>query len=124
MGKRNLKIFDEIIRNHSKILNTFNLEGNSAMVFPLLCKNKEIKELLVRVFEKKGIDTSPFLIGNFINQPFVKELNLKTTTIANSNYFHECAFYIGNNHFIAPHIIKELDSIITLIYKDLSNKSL
>lgn len=117
--KKNLMEFDKIIKNHNKILNTFNLEGNSAMVFPLLCKNKKIKELLIKIFEDNGIETRPFLIGNFVNQPFVKNLNLKTTNIENSEYFHDCGFYIGNNHLIPIETIKNLDSVINLIYREL-----
>lgn len=117
--KRNLKEFDKIVKNHDKILKPFNLEGNSAMVFPLLCESKEIKESLIRIFEENGIETRPFLIGNFVNQPFVKHLDLKTTNIENSEYFHDCGFYIGNNHLIPIEKIQNLDSVINLIYREL-----
>ena len=79
--KRNLKIFDEIIRNHNKILNTFNLEGNSAMVFPLLCKNKEIKELLVRVFEKKRYRNKTLFNWEFYQSTLRQRIKFK-------NYYH------------------------------------
>ena len=42
--KRNLKIFDTILEKHNNLFIRFNMEGNSAMVLPFICRtNKRIK---------------------------------------------------------------------------------
>ena len=122
--KNNLLIFDKILQENSNILNRFNLEGNSAMVLPFLCKNKKIKNMLMKIFEKNGIETRPFLIGNLLNQPFMPLTHISQTPTKNSDYLDECGFYIGNNQNIGAEKLHKLKKIIKLIYGELYDESL
>tara|TARA_R110002012_G_scaffold261116_1_gene442927 strand:+ start:2408 stop:3601 length:1194 start_codon:yes stop_codon:yes gene_type:complete len=116
--KRNLKIFDEILGKNNNLFIRFNIEGNSAMVLPFICKSPRIKNHLMDIFEENNIETRPFLIGNLLNQPFVSEFDVKNTITENADYLHDCGFYIGNNHKITPTMLKKLENIINLIYDE------
>mgnify|MGYP003110855235 CR=1 FL=1 len=114
--KRNLKIFDTILEKHNNLFFRFNMEGNSAMVLPFICKSPQIKNLLMDIFEENKIETRPFLIGNLLKQPFVSAFDVKNTITENADYLHDCGFYIGNNHKITPTMLETLENIINLIY--------
>tara|TARA_R110001592_G_scaffold235218_2_gene493172 strand:+ start:2563 stop:3756 length:1194 start_codon:yes stop_codon:yes gene_type:complete len=116
--KRNLKIFDEILGKNNNLFIRFNIEGNSAMVLPFICKSPRIKNHLMDIFEENNIETRPFLIGNLLNQPFLSEFDVKNTITENADYLHDCGFYIGNNHKITPTMLKKLENIINLIYDE------
>ena len=86
--------------------------------------NKKIKNMLMEIFEKNGIETRPFLIGNLLNQPFMPHIHISQPPTKNSEYLDECAFYIGNNQNIGTEKMHKLKKIIKLIYRELYDESL
>jgi len=119
--KQNLKQFDNIIRNHSDFFTPFNLEGNSSMVLPFICNSPTIRSKVLESLENHGIETRPFLIGNLLNQPFVKSYMqnahsgdlIKVVPTPNSDTLDSCGFYIGNNQFIGSIEMKLLEKAIS-----------
>ena len=86
--------------------------NNSNFALPFICKNKKLKEIMVSMFEKYGIETRPILTGNILKQPFLKQYSNRYTNQINANLIHENGFYIGNNQFVTKRNFKLLELLI------------
>jgi len=126
LGLSQLKRLDKFIekrrKNYSKYVDICNrsssLEkikyntGNSSFCFPFICKSKKIKEKLISLFEKNGIEYRPVVGGNLLRQPY---LNYKIETdkdVLNVDMLHDNGIYIGNSQFVGTKEINLLDKII------------
>jgi len=114
--KKNLNRFDEIIREYPTLFKPFNLEGNSSMVLPFICHNREIRDRVLKELEEHKIETRPFLVGNILKQPFVNATEVVSTP--NADILDECGFYIGNNQFIGTTAM----NLLRLALKNLEKK--
>ena len=91
------------------------------MVLPFICNSPTIRSKVLESLEKHGIETRPFLIGNLLNQPFVKSYmqnahngdSIKVVPTPNSDALDSCGFYIGNNQFIGSIEMKLLERAIS-----------
>jgi CDP-6-deoxy-D-xylo-4-hexulose-3-dehydrase len=92
---------------HPWIKHLPNPRGNSAMTFPFHCISPETRNHLVQHLRSVGVETRPFLVGNLLRQPFMKDYK-KSLYLPNSEEIHTHAFYIGNNHFITEEQISRL----------------
>ena len=93
--------------DHPWIKHLPNPFGNSAMTFPFHCVSPETRNYLIKHLRSIGVETRPFLVGNLLRQPFMKDYK-KSPYLPNSEEIHDHAFYIGNNHFITERQIKAL----------------
>ena len=109
--QKNLQTFMSIIKRYPDYFFEFNVDGNSSMTLPFICKKKETKNNLLIAFEREGIETRPFLVGNVAKQPFLKKYN-STLDLKNADYLHENAFYIGNSQFINQTHFTALSSVL------------
>lgn len=114
--KNNLNIFMSIIRRYPNHFLEFNVDGNSSMTLPFICKNKEFKDKLIMQFENDGIETRPFLVGNITKQPFLKSYK-PTLDLSNANFLHENGFYVGNSQFINPEHFTKLSCILEKVLR-------
>jgi CDP-6-deoxy-D-xylo-4-hexulose-3-dehydrase len=85
--------------------------GNSAMTLPFHCKSFKIAKQLKTLLQHMGIETRPFLVGNLLRQPFMKDYE-SLIALPNTEKMHTHSFYIGNNHFIKPSDIENLSKEI------------
>jgi CDP-6-deoxy-D-xylo-4-hexulose-3-dehydrase len=93
--------------DHPWIKHLPNPYGNSAMTLPFHCDTASHRNELIRVLRALGVETRPFLVGNLLRQPFMKDYK-KTPYLPNSEEIHTNAFYIGNNHFITKENVFDL----------------
>ena len=98
--KENLLRFDKLIIEYPDRYIPFNTVGNSSMVLPFLCKTPAIRNETLQVLESFGIETRPFLVGNILNQPFVKGHIKQQIATPNADTLDSCGFYIGNSQFV------------------------
>lgn len=81
-------------------------EYNSSFCFPFICKNKEIKNKLVKIFDEYTIECRPIVAGNLLKHPFL--LKWKDSTITpNANILNDNGVYIGNSQFVTIEMIDE-----------------
>ena len=93
--------------DHPWIKHLPNPFGNSAMTLPFHCVSPETRNYLIKYLRSIGVETRPFLVGNLLRQPFMKDYK-KSPYLPNSEEIHDHAFYIGNNHFITERQISAL----------------
>ncbi len=62
-------------------------------------KLKNKKKQIIKLIEKKGVETRPIISGNFLNQPAIKmfKLNKKNIKLNNCQDIEERGFFIGVN---------------------------
>ena len=108
----NYKNFIKIIKKHNKnfLVPFQNKDKISSFVLPFILKNYKLKKNLEAVLNKNGIESRPFIAGNLLKQPFLK--NYKNTGFSNSNFVDTNCFYIGNNQFVNKSRLKELEQIL------------
>jgi len=107
----NLADFDEIISQYPESLLRFNLQGNSGMTLPFICRTEAIRNRLIEALESAGIETRPFLVGNILVQPFL-ESHEATLATPNADHLHRCALYIGNSQFVSEADLEKLSTIL------------
>lgn len=107
--QRNYRIFRQemMVRTWLDVLPKDH--GNSAMTLPFHCKTPERAQKLKTFLNSIGIETRPFLVGNLLKQPFMKDYK-SVIPLPNSERMHTHSFYIGNNHFIGEEDILKLSA--------------
>jgi len=112
-NKNYLKFIDLIKKYSDKfIVPEYNV-GVSNFCFPLLCKKKELAEILKSKFDENGIEHRPIIGGNLLKQPFLNGYKIETQKEElNVNLVHYNGIYLGNNHFVGDKEIKLLDRIL------------
>ena len=98
--KNNLSRFDKLLKTYPHLYTPFNTQGNSSMVLPFICKSPSIRSETLKVLEEHGIETRPFLVGNILNQPFVKGFIDQEIATPNADVLDVSGFYIGNSQFV------------------------
>ena len=88
----------------------------SSFVLPFIMKNNKKKNKLEKIFNKHGIETRPFIAGNLLRQPFLKEY--KCNGFRNSDYIDSNCFYIGNNQFVGKNRLRKLNLIFKKFFND------
>ena len=116
--KRNLHRFDKLLQKFEPHVRRYNLEGNSAMTLPILCNEK--RDELMKAIDESGVETRPFLVGNILRQPYMKEYFSDKILSSNqsADWLHENAFYIGNSQFLTEEKIDALEPIFRKVFKE------
>lgn len=76
-----------------------HLDFLSNYAFPVICKNKKIKEALIKKCEGK-LEIRPIFGGNILTQPFFKKYmpqHVNDLKNSDAQKIHELAFFFGNN---------------------------
>ena len=106
----NFKKFLSIQRKfHNEFLITNN-KNISSFVLPFLMKNKLIKNKLENYLNRNGIETRPFIAGNLLRQPFLRDFKKKK--LKNSDFIEFNSFYIGNNQFVNSARLNKLEKLL------------
>jgi CDP-6-deoxy-D-xylo-4-hexulose-3-dehydrase len=108
---KNYNIFYELCQKYKKHLIITKSKGISSFVLPFLFKNKILKNKFMNVLKRNKIESRPFIAGNLLKQPFLKNFN--NEIFLNSNFLHENALYIGNNQFVNRKKIFKLKNILS-----------
>lgn len=87
--------------------------GNSSFCFPFICKTEEIKNKLISIFDKYGIEHRPIVGGNLLKQPYLKNYVIECNDHdLNADILHSKGVYIGNNQFITDSDMNFLFTIL------------
>lgn len=86
-------------------------DGNSAMTLPFHCKEATTAKEIKKFLQLSGVETRPFLVGNLLKQPFMKDYE-SVIPLPNSEQMHTHSFYIGNNHFIKEQDVRNLSNLL------------
>jgi dTDP-4-amino-4,6-dideoxygalactose transaminase len=78
---------------------------------PFHCETPEVAKETKKFLNSMGIETRPFLVGNLLLQPFMKDYE-SIIPLPNSEKIHTHSFYIGNNHFVKQADIKKLSDTL------------
>jgi CDP-6-deoxy-D-xylo-4-hexulose-3-dehydrase len=111
---QNFKYFINILNKFKGEFLTSYDKGMSSFVLPFLMTNKKKKIQLENYLNKNGIETRPFIAGNLLRQPFLK--NYKKKAFKNSDFIEFNAFYIGNNQFLNKTRLDKLDKLLKNFY--------
>lgn len=96
--KENHARFEAVLAKYGENFSLPSSQGNSSFCFPFVCNDRDTRNSLKALFEEKGVETRPFLVGNIMRQPYMKGYTSPPTP--NADVMHEQAFYIGNNPFL------------------------
>ena len=102
----------KIVNNSNKFYSVKYNEGNSSFCFPFICKNKEIKQNLISLFEENGIEYRPIVGGNLLRQPYIDYKTSCKSDNINADIIHENGVYLGNNQFVNSQDMKKLKEIV------------
>jgi len=99
--------------NRKKYISDFNSDGVSLFAFPIITKNKNIKNI-IEILTSNKIDNRPLIAGNLFRHPMMKSVNtFRNDTI--SNFIHDNGLYVGNNEFITENDIDRLVNLLNNI---------
>jgi CDP-6-deoxy-D-xylo-4-hexulose-3-dehydrase len=106
--------FVNIVNNISdKFYSVKYNSGNSCFCFPFICKTTIIKNKLIALFEKYGIEYRPIVGGNLLKQPYLNMYSIEGNCKEyNVDIVHENGVYIGNNQFITNANMEFLSRIL------------
>lgn len=112
-NKNYLKFINLIKKYSNKFIVPEYNAGVSNFCFPILCKKRELAEMLRSKFDEVGIEHRPIIGGNLLKQPFLNNrYKIETQKEElNVDLVHYNGIYLGNNHFIGDKEIKLLDRI-------------
>ncbi len=111
-NKNFLDIAKKIITNDNYyLLRHSHIDFVSNFSFPIICKNKEVRDKLVKKCDQV-VEIRPIIGGDITSQPFFKKYMNGKYPIKNANLVHEQGLYFGNN----PELTKVEIDIITSIF--------
>jgi CDP-6-deoxy-D-xylo-4-hexulose-3-dehydrase len=114
--RKNYDMFVKIINQNKNFYPVIYNEGNSCFCFPFICKSKEIKKNMIKLFEKYGVEYRPVVGGNLLKQPYLKDYTISgKNKDFNADLIHENGVYIGNNQFVSNKDMKLLKKILTFL---------
>lgn len=110
--RKNYSRFLKIVNTNSNFYKVKNNLGNSSFCFPFICKSKDIKNKLIRLFVENSIEYRPIVGGNLLRQPYLNyNIECKSENL-NVDLIHENGIYIGNNQFVSEKDLNLLEKII------------
>lgn len=80
--------------------------------FPVICKNKTLRDIYLQKFMTAGVEVRPLIAGNITNQPFYKKYDLLENNLPNTDILDECGFYFGVYPELTPEDIKLLTELL------------
>lgn len=111
--QKNFSRFIDIIVLSGKFHDPQMVDGNSSFCFPLIAKEKKIKNDLLRKLNNNFIEYRPIVGGNLLRQPYMKGHKIACKDKPyNVDILHENGIYIGNNQFVGDRELNILEDII------------
>jgi CDP-6-deoxy-D-xylo-4-hexulose-3-dehydrase len=104
---KNYEVFCQEMLSKSWIETAASYVGNSAMTLPFHCTREDVAKEVKKFLNLIGVETRPFLVGNLLKQPFMKDYQ-SVIPLPNTERMDTNSFYIGNNHFVTPDDIRKL----------------
>ena len=106
----NYKRLEKIYSNRNFLkMKTVGMTKISNFAFPLLCRNKSIKEKYMDKAFQAGVEIRPIVAGNINRQAFFMKHSKGKFHLPNAETIHHNGFYFGNNAELTK---KEIDLLI------------
>jgi CDP-6-deoxy-D-xylo-4-hexulose-3-dehydrase len=111
--KKNYKRFYSIMHSYKDLAQPVSIDfNNSSFCFPIICHEKEYRDILVRKLSERGIEYRPIVSGNLLTHPFLKEYSIcSPKKFNNVDKLNEHGLYLGNSHFVGKKQMKVLEEI-------------
>ena len=108
--EQNYKKLEKIYSNRDFVkMKTTGMTKVSNFAFPLVCKNKNLRDKYIEKARKAEIEIRPVVAGNINNQAFFTKYVKQKFDLPNAEKIHNTGFYFGNN----PELIqKELNLLV------------
>ena len=112
--KEKVKTTPHNIEKKKTIIEEKEKQFLSPYAFPMVAKSKELKQKLMKEFEKREIMTRVIAAGNIIKQPFVKNYKdyFLYSNLDGADYIHDNGFYIGNHQGVTE---KDYENVIKIM---------
>jgi len=95
--KNYLKLVETVKQNdHLEVIDSSHLKIISNFAFPIICKNKDLRQKYFNQFSGAGIEIRPMIAGNIQEQPFYRKYCKKVYPLEGAEFIHNCGFYCGN----------------------------
>ena len=110
----NYKNFVKIINQHQDLFYPASENsGNSSFCFPIVCRDKDTYNNLVKKLEDNQIEYRPIVGGNLLRHPFLKDYEIeKGKNTYNVDIVNDYGLYLGNSHFVGKKELTLLDKIM------------
>jgi CDP-6-deoxy-D-xylo-4-hexulose-3-dehydrase len=89
--------------------------GNSSFCFPLIARDKAVKNRLTEKLREYKIEYRPVVSGNLLRQPYLRDRGYHVSQSTGNDavdVLHDNGIYIGNNQFITSRDIQLLDKVL------------
>jgi CDP-6-deoxy-D-xylo-4-hexulose-3-dehydrase len=111
--KNNYLNFYDILSKYTHLFYPISYHGgNSCFCFPLISKDKQTKDRLIKLFDEYGIEHRPVVGGNLLRQPFLSNIS---ADCPNADVIHTNGIYIGNSQFVSKHNMEVLRQILNAL---------
>ena len=112
----NYRRFLTIVSRYPEHFHVSAFDGNSSMTLPFHCRDPGLATRLKAELEDAGIETRPFLVGNLMVQPFVRNRSDHLVLdLPNTERIHGCSLYIGNSQFVTDEDMDYLEGVISSV---------
>lgn len=101
-----------ILKTRPEIFTSSEYNMQSSFCIPVVCKTKEIKQRVERIFNSQGIETRPLCSGYLPLQPFLENMPQHYVPDTIAEDVASRGFFIGNNHLITNKDIDKLKGVI------------
>ena len=98
---KNARLFKSLFSNSNLLSIQKEIEKSSWFGFGLVLKGKlkNKRGKLIKLLNKKNIETRPIVAGNFLKNPVIKFIDhRKSGKMKNADYIHKNGFFVGNDH--------------------------
>jgi CDP-6-deoxy-D-xylo-4-hexulose-3-dehydrase len=111
---RNYIDFRNIINRYPHLFHNAAVNPrNSSFCFPIICKDKNTRDSLMREFDKHKIEYRPIVSGNLLSHPFLQDYKIcSQKELNNVDLLNEYGVYLGNSHFVGRKEMKKLAKIV------------
>lgn len=117
--RENYKLFYNVINKYQELFKMAKInETNSSFCFPIICHDKNVRDILMKKFKENNIEFRPIVSGNLLSHPFLDGYKITSNKEKNNvELLNDCGVYLGNSHFVTRKNIKILDEIFKSIKK-------
>jgi len=110
------EIWAKDLAKYSEYFRTVRVtEGTEASLFgfPIICKDKELRDRLQNYLEENGVETRPIICGNIAKQPALEYFDYKIAdNLDDADKIMDCGLYWGNNPLMTEEEIAYLTNTI------------
>ena len=111
--QKNSKKFNQLFKNNNQIVFQKEVYESSYFGFSMIFKDQNVREKIISVLTKKGVEVRPIVAGNFLNNDVVNYFDYRISgKLENAEIVDRCGLFIGNHHYDISSELGEIKAII------------